>query len=126
MYSQDLQQQYSGASPYIFNRHNPNSRSSLLDQLTAWSTEWATVFRPGAFYQATQLLAPPPSGFFTLHKSSYQHPSSSYSPPPPVSHQYTPAVASTNGHRVTQSQLPPAASAGKYAFEIAALAPDDM
>jgi hypothetical protein len=79
MYSQDLRQRYAGASPYIFNRHNPSARSSLLDQLLAWSAEWATVFRPGAFYQATQLLAPPPTGFFSTLSSGYPP----YAPGPP-------------------------------------------
>ena len=131
MYSQDLRTRYVGASPYIFNRHNPSARSSLLEQLTAWSTEWATVFRPGAFYQATQLLAPPPTGFFASSHHGL--------PPQPSAYVHPPSTLTASNPRTTasgagggrgpgpdRSSLPPAVHAGKYAFELATDVPDDL
>jgi hypothetical protein len=134
VYSQDLRTRYAGASPYIFNRHNPSARSSLLDQLNAWSIEWATVFRPGAFYQATQLLAPPPMGFFASGHTGL--------PPPPPEYQHPPATNTAAQQRAAaaaaavaacnaangpgRANLPPAAIAGKYAFELAPNVPEDL
>jgi hypothetical protein len=46
IYLQDLRQRYTGTSPFISNRHNPNVRSNILDLLTTWSTHWASVFCP--------------------------------------------------------------------------------
>jgi hypothetical protein len=125
MYSQNLHQRYSGASPFIFNRHNPNSRSSLLDQLSSWSTEWATVFRPGAFYQATQLLAPPPAGFFGDSAPGHLPPPSAYAPSPAPSGQPPRFPAPSTPH-TSRPQLPPAVTAGKYAFELATDVPPDL
>jgi hypothetical protein len=126
MYSQDLQQRYAGASPFIFNRHNPSARSSLLDQLIAWSSEWATVFRPGAFYQATQLLAPPPPGFFSTLSSGYPitDPSPTHLAPPLQS----PSTGADppRPSNLPRPALPPAVHAGKYCFELAPNVPDDL
>lgn len=126
MYSQDLRQRYTGASPFITNRHNPNVHSNLLDLLTAWSAQWVTVFRPGAFHQATQLLAPPPSGFFSAAATGSQ-------PYQPATLAQPPIIAPASRHRQTDRHdrsdrppLPPATSAGKYAFELAPNVPDDL
>jgi hypothetical protein len=69
MYLQDLRTSYSGASPFIW--HNHLAHSSIIDLLAAWDVECANVFRPGSYYQSTQLLAPAPRGFFDSHDSRH-------------------------------------------------------
>jgi hypothetical protein len=60
MYSQDLHSGHKGTSPFIWNRHNHQARSSIIALLTAWDVEWENMFHPGSYYQSTQLLAPSP------------------------------------------------------------------